>query len=74
MNCICCNKQRKQLYPVDALIGDKVLLCNRCRSAGHQPRHMIILLGRSKSVANIRGYIKDSKYCGEDVSARELMV
>ncbi|QIQ63038.1 hypothetical protein SEA_MOAB_178 [Streptomyces phage Moab] len=39
-----------------------------------EPRFAIILAGRSQGVDTVAEYVKNRRYCGADILAKELMV
>lgn len=73
MNCQCCNKQKSRVTAVDSGLvrGNRLLLCTDCRREGHEPRYFIIIAARSGKT--IRDYVVRSRYCGEELSANEVI-
>lgn len=49
-------------------------MCPHCRAGKMEPRFAIILAGRSQGVDVVSEYVKNRRYCGEDILAKELMV
>lgn len=48
-------------------------LCDSCANANLEPRHIVIIAGRSKGIDFVREYIVQHKYLGEEISAQELV-
>jgi hypothetical protein len=47
--------------------------CEVCAESEHEPRHWLILTGRSNGVNAVRKHIKARKYCGDPILAEELL-
>lgn len=75
MVCQCCGKPRQNLSPQkSALIkGNTFIACETCREARYEPRHFIIMMGRSFGPASVREYITKRLYTGEEITAKELI-
>lgn len=76
MVCSCCGKQHDNLRMIEAkklLPGNKFLVCPTCKAGGMVPRYLIILVGRSSGWESVKEYIRNEKYCGEEILARELI-
>jgi hypothetical protein len=75
MICSSCKKAKHNLSPhKSSLLPTSLLLCNSCIEAKFEPRHIIILVGRTKGAEHVREYIIQRRYIGEEITARELTV
>lgn len=74
MLCHSCGKQRGTVGPKkSALIPNVTLmLCETCREKRYEPRHLIVVVGRSYGAAKVREYILKRLYVGEEITAVEL--
>ncbi len=74
MKCQSCGEQKSTLAPQKStLMRDVVLImCDQCRNAKFEPRHLIVLYGRSKGVEQVREFIVKRKYVGSEITAYEL--
>lgn len=72
--CTSCGKDRNSVSgrPSALLKGGMNLLCETCSNAGYEPRHLIIIVGRSKGVDFVRPWILSHKYVGDPITAIEL--
>ena len=76
MNCQSCGKQRAELQVKESKLWKKtkVLMCQTCIKSKMEPRGFVILAyrtnGDKKLVAEI---IKNRRYCGEEITAKELV-
>lgn len=75
MRCSSCDKQRAELHPRKSrLLGSLTLfLCNDCTRAKMEPRYLIIMYGRRHGAEAVSDYIKNHRYVGEDILAKELV-
>ena len=73
MNCQCCGHQKSTLRGVDSELapGVALVLCESCRSEGHQPRWLVAL--SAKSGRDVRKYITEKNYCGKILHASEIV-
>lgn len=73
MKCQCCKEQKSRIKSVESGLvkGNKLLLCTECRRANHEPRYFVIIAARSGKV--IRDYVVNSRYCGEQLTANEVI-
>ncbi len=74
--CTSCGKQHNDLraYRSKLLVGTTFLMCPHCRAGKMEPRFAIILAGRSQGVDVVSEYVKNRRYHGRDILAKELMV
>lgn len=74
MVCSSCGKQRAELHPRKSRLmkGMTLYLCNDCDREKMEPRFVIILVGRSGETEKIVPYIKNHRYHGEPILAKEL--
>lgn len=55
------------------MAGMTLLLCNECIELKREPRFMIILVGRRDGHQKVLDYIKNRRYVGKEITAKELM-
>lgn len=74
--CSSCGKQHNDLraHRSKLLIGTTFLMCPTCRAGKMEPRFAIILAGRSQGVDVVSEYVRNRRYYGADILAKELMV
>lgn len=74
--CSSCGKQHNDLraYKSKLLLGTTFLMCPHCRAGKMEPRFAIILAGRAQGVDSVVEYVKNRRYCGNEILAKELMV
>jgi hypothetical protein len=75
MNCASCGKPRHEIhiYKSQLFTNMPLALCNSCRSAGFEPRWMIILFGRQNGAQSVERYLKKHLYHGDAILATELL-
>lgn len=75
MVCSVCARQREQLTPKKSklLKTMTLLLCNDCLRGNKEPRHLIILVGRTKGALAVLDYIRHHRYVGEAILAKEVL-
>lgn len=77
--CSCCTKEREvnvvnsPLFPLT-----RIYLCDDCMDAGHEPRWGIIIHARAegeegKISPEARPYISKHLYCGDTITAEEII-
>lgn len=73
MNCQCCGMLKEKLNGVESSLvnGMKLIICNDCKVAGHEPRYMVIIAGQSK--IDVVKHVKNKLYCGRVIAAHELL-
>jgi hypothetical protein len=49
-------------------------MCESCISSKFEPRWVVILAGRQNGPELVREFILKKRYCGNDISASELLV
>lgn len=47
--------------------------CDACAMGEHEPRHWLVLVGRTNGVNAVAKKIKGHKYCGPAILAEELL-
>lgn len=74
MLCQCCGKPKDNIAPrKSSILSDTNLLaCDTCREKKFEPRHLIVIVGRSKGAARVREQIVKHLYVGEEITAAEL--
>ena len=73
--CYCCNKPKNKLNArKSALMPINLLMCETCISSKFEPRWLIILTGRQLGAETVREFVTKKRYCGNDISAAELLV
>jgi protein-arginine kinase activator protein McsA len=75
MKCQSCDKQRNELHVKKSrlMAGMTLNLCNECIETKKEPRFLIILTGRLEGSQFVADYIKNRRYCGPEITARELV-
>lgn len=75
MVCSSCGKQKQELHPKKSKLMSTMtlLLCNDCTKGKMEPRYLIILTGRSKGAESVSDYVKNHRYHGEPILAKELI-
>jgi hypothetical protein len=73
--CYSCNKSKNELsVKKSALLPINLLLCHSCTDNKLEPRWTIILAGRQFGSDFVKEFIIKKKYCGNEISASELLV
>lgn len=73
--CYCCNKSKNQLNArKSALLPVTLLICETCYSSKLEPRWVVILCGRQNGPESVRDFVLKKRYCGEEISASELLL
>lgn len=74
MVCQSCGKPKNSLGPRKSSIvrGHTLLQCESCREQKFEPRHLIIIVGRSKGREAVREQILKHLYVGPEITAVEL--
>lgn len=72
MKCQCCSEMRQRLHGVDSSLipGMKLMLCTECKNAGREPRHIVVLAAASGT--DVRDFVLARRYCGVELTAREI--
>lgn len=75
MICQCCGKQKQSVSAKKSTLiqGNMILVCDVCREKKYEPRHIIIIVGRSRGVQAIRDHINKRLYVGDTITAEELI-
>ena len=75
MNCNCCGKQKYELHPKKSALNKAMtlVLCNDCTKTKKEPRFLVILFGRANGAESVAEYIRTHRYCGEEITAKELV-
>ncbi len=75
MKCQSCGKNKQSVAPRKSAIvnGATLLVCDTCKEKKFEPRHLIIIVGRSKGPAAVRDHINKRLYVGEEITASELI-
>lgn len=75
MKCQSCGKQKQSVSPKKSALynGVTFLVCDTCKERKFEPRHFIIIVGRSKGADVVRDYIVKRLYVGEEITASELI-
>ena len=73
MICQCCKVQKARVHSLDSrlLNGNSVVLCTQCANSKHEPRHNIIIASYSRK--DVSEYIVNNLYCGNRLSAQEVI-
>lgn len=75
MRCSCCDKQRNELHPKKSKLmrGMTLHLCNDCIKAKREPRALVIIYGRKYGAESVSDYIRNHRYIGAEITAKELV-
>lgn len=75
MECLSCGKQRAELVARESKLWpkNKILVCQTCIKEKKEPRAYVILFGRLNGAEAVSDYIKHRRYCGDEITARELV-
>jgi protein-arginine kinase activator protein McsA len=75
MQCTSCGKQRAELVAKESKLWQKtkILMCQTCIKGKMEPRGFVILHGRLNGAESVAEYIKHRRYCGEEITAKELV-
>lgn len=73
--CSVCGALRATLHPKKSKLLKTVTLylCTECLKGSFEPRWLIILVGRSKGYKAVLDYVKNHRYHGEAILAKELL-
>jgi hypothetical protein len=73
--CYSCNKTKNQLnLRKSTLLPINLLMCETCITSKFEPRWVIILSGRQHGSESVRDFVIKKRYCGNDITASELLV
>jgi len=73
--CYCCNKTKNKLIArKSSLLSINLLMCETCIVSKFEPRWVVILSGRQFGPEVVREYVIKKRYCGNEISASELLV
>jgi hypothetical protein len=73
--CYSCNKTKNKLnVRKSILIPINLLMCETCITSKFEPRWVVILAGRQLGSDSVKEFIIKKRYCGNDISASELLV
>jgi len=72
VKCQCCGEPKANPHVVDSTLmkGTKLRLCTNCKNKKHEPRYLVILA--SVSNIDVREFVVNHRYCGKELSAREI--
>lgn len=77
MQCSACKKTKDKgsLYPKKSKLvpGVQLYLCLECKDIGREPRHLVIIGGRSNGIAFVSEYLRKRRYCGETIAAEDFV-
>lgn len=75
MICSSCGKPRNELTPKKSTLLPfiELFLCNQCVREKKEPRYVVILAGRQNGLAAISDYLKNHRYEGEVITAKEFI-
>jgi len=73
--CYSCNKSKNKLnVKKSSLIPINLFMCETCITSKFEPRWVVILAGRQLGSDAVKEFIVKKRYCGNDISASELLV
>lgn len=75
LTCTSCQKQKHKLRPRKSklLAGATLFLCTDCFEGKYEPRFAIILHGKQFGLDSVAEYIRNHRYVGDQIKARELL-
>jgi hypothetical protein len=77
VSCEVCNIQRApgEIHPRESrlLKGTTLLICNKCDARKMEPRSFVIIVARTKGMDFVLDYIKNERYVGRTIEAKEIM-
>lgn len=77
VSCEVCNKQRApgEIHPRESklLKGTTLLICNKCEADKKEPRSFIVIVARTKGFGAVSDYIKQHRYEGRVIEAKEVI-
>lgn len=75
MKCTSCNKPKAQLKQKRSKVlpGVPMFLCADCLTNKREPRGFVVLAGREYGMDHIAYWIKNHRYLGDTITARELV-
>lgn len=73
MECQSCGKQKAELLVRESKLWKKtkLLMCKTCIDKKMEPRGFVILAHRRG--IDVTDYIKNKRYCGAEITAKQLM-
>jgi hypothetical protein len=78
MKCSVCGEHKNVLTPAQSSLLPEIFIqrCGECEDQAKEPRYIIILASRSSAVTTdkLLPYIKGRKYCGPEITAKEILV
>lgn len=73
--CYCCNKSKAQLNLVrSVLLGINLFMCESCKESKMEPRWVVLISGRQNGPEYVKEFIAKKRYCGNEISAAELLI
>lgn len=74
MKCSVCGKDKNELTPKKSkLSGGPLFLCTLCLESKREPRYLIIIYGRANGFDSVSEYVKQHRYAGPDILAKEFV-
>lgn len=73
--CSCCQRQtlKPRIRKSKLLPGTPLFLCGECADSKREPRGLIILVGRRDGFDAVAEYIKNDRYVGKQITAKEML-
>lgn len=74
MTCSSCGKNKHELRGRKSALWPmmNLILCTACWDGKIEPRFVVVLYGRQHGIASVSDYIRNHKYSGAEILAREL--
>jgi len=76
VSCEVCNMQRApgEIHSRESrlLKGTRLLICNKCDVAKKEPRGFIIIVAQTRGADAVADYIKNERYVGKPITAKEI--
>lgn len=75
LNCSICKQPKNELTPRKSkLLPDAdLLVCKSCIANQYEPRHLVVIVGRSRGHSEVKKYIDKKLYPGDEITAAELL-
>ena len=56
------------------LLQINLLMCETCISSKYEPRWAVVIAGRQYGADLVKEFVMKKRYCGNDITASELLI